>query len=75
MYIFNKCLLGHCNFEESLSLAVNTPGDSDSIANLVGALIGAYEGYEKSLSRIDLFHLLEDKKELEESASRLAGCL
>jgi ADP-ribosylglycohydrolase len=34
------------NLEAALHEAVNTPGDSDTIATIAGALVGAYAGFE-----------------------------
>lgn len=56
------------NCHAALIEAVNTPGDSDSIATLAGALVGAYNGLESFKAQFD-YSVLENKKLLLELAS------
>lgn len=60
VYVFTR----HTNnCHEALKEAVNTPGDSDSIAALAGALVGAYNGLDAFNKQYD-YSLLENKDEL-----------
>lgn len=62
VYIFELCPY---DVMEAIYLGVNTPGDSDSIASMAGALVGALVGKEQLPPLIDC---LEDAKELQENA-------
>lgn len=60
IYIFNKT---PDDVQKAVEMAVNTPGDSDTIATLVGALVGAYSGgFNKIEPR--WLDLLEDSDKL-----------
>lgn len=51
------------NCHAALIEAVNTPGDSDSIATLAGALVGAYNGLEVFNAQFN-YSILENRQEL-----------
>jgi len=59
VYIFNK---SPNDLRQALVLGVNTPGDSDTIATLAGALVGAYSGRFDQISQKEL-DVLEDSDE------------
>jgi len=59
LYIFN---CSPNDLRQALSLGVHTPGDSDSIASIAGALVGARCGME-AIPQRDL-NLLEDYKKM-----------
>ncbi len=56
------------NIQAALTEAVNTPGDSDSIATLVGALVGARIGFNVMQSAYQ-WNKLENYKGLQEAAT------
>lgn len=58
----------------ALQEAVNTPGDSDSIATLAGALVGAYSGWQKFEKSGFDYSKLENLDELEALASSACIC-
>lgn len=61
VYVFAR----HCqDLKSALSEGVNTPGDSDSIATLAGALVGAYSGIQKLDESGFDYSKLENKDEL-----------
>ncbi len=66
IYIFNKT---PDDVQTAVEMAVNTPGDSDTIATLVGVLVGAYScGFDK-IGKQNL-DLLEDSDKLLEMSDR-----
>ena len=67
VYIF---ALSPDNVMEAIYLGVHTPGDSDSIASMAGALVGARVG-SKQLPK-DLINKLEDAEELQRNAKQAA---
>lgn len=56
------------NVNDAICLGVHTPGDSDSIASMAGALVGAYVGAEKLDHNVNDF---EGSKILEEYANQV----
>ena len=61
------------DMQAALAEAVNTPGDSDSIGTLVGALVGAYNGFS-SFAALHDWDLLENIKMLEQLADATYAC-
>jgi len=62
------------NLHKALIEGVNTPGDSDSIATLAGALVGAYSGLEAfNKSGFD-YSRLENLDELLQLADKVQTC-
>ena len=66
VYLFAR---NKSNIQDAMSEAVNTPGDSDSIATLTGALIGAYSG---NVYEDENLNYLENKDLFEEKAVEIA---
>ena len=60
------------NIQKAMYEGVNTPGDSDSIATLAGALIGAYSGNLYMDKNLDL---LEKRKILEKRALEITNSI
>lgn len=69
-YIF---ALSHDNLKRAIHLGVHTPGDSDSIASMAGALVGAYTGVDQLPE--SLINPLEDADLLKEKADDAAALL
>lgn len=65
VYLFAR---NHTNIQRAITEGVHTPGDSDSLASLTGALVGAYSG---TLYPDAAWHLLEDKDGLTASVDKI----
>lgn len=66
VYLFAR---NHDNIQRAIYEGVHTPGDSDSLASLVGALVGAYSG---TLYPDAAWHMLEDKDGLTKHVDDIA---
>ena len=68
------CFMRHANDPyRGIILGVNTPGDSDSIASIGGALLGTYNGY-KRIPQAWIEHV-EDKEGFENLFDNAKSCL
>jgi ADP-ribosylglycohydrolase len=70
VYVF---ALSPDNIMEAIYLGVHTPGDSDSIASMAGALVGARVGVEQIPQK--LIDQLENSAELKSDALKLADII
>jgi ADP-ribosylglycohydrolase len=69
-YIFALC---PNNVQHAISLGVHTPGDSDSIASMAGALVGARTGYNNLEKYYGDTSVFEGSKALAEYADQAAS--
>lgn len=67
IYVFAMCPE---DIQSAIALGVNTPGDSDSIATMAGALVGAYGRSKLPQQWIDI---VENSLELQTMASQVSG--
>jgi len=58
--VARRAVLGGWTFSEAIHVAAASPGDSDTVASVVGALFGAYLGWEKVKESIPWYERLED---------------